>query len=209
MDDILASVFALDARARAAGRRGEHQTITLSVDPLIAIRGGDTTVEVRRPTGRSDRLKVRIPAGARDGGKLRLRGQGLPPPGGGPCGDLLIRLKVPDHPSLRRDGDDLEIDVPITVLEAIRGARITVPTPSGDVPVTVPPGALPGQRLRVAGQGVQRPASPGDLYLILRPTLPQSDDPTVLAAAEALERAYGGDVRADLRRALGAQEPRR
>jgi DnaJ-class molecular chaperone len=95
-------------------------------------------------------------------------------------------------------GDDLEMDLPITVLEAIRGASIPVPTPTGEIKVTVPRGAASGTRLRIKGKGVQKPAQPGDLYLVLRPTVPESVDPAVIEAAERIERAYGHDVRAGL-----------
>ncbi len=198
MDDILGSLFGDDARARNAGRKGEDQVVNLVVSPMAAIRGGETTVDVRRPTGRTDRVSVRIPPGARDGGKLRLKGQGLPPSGGGPCGDLVVRLKIPLHTTLRRDEDDLEMDVPVTILEAMRGAKVTVPTPTGNVRVTVPAGCKPGQRLRLRGRGVQRPARPGDLYLVLTPVVPTNPDSDAIRAAEALEDAYGGDVRAGL-----------
>lgn len=89
------------------------------------------------------------------------------------------------------------MDLPVTVLEAMQGATVTVPTPTGDVRVTIPAGARPGQLLRIKGRGVQRRV-PGHLYLVLQPTPPRSDDPDVLAAAQRLEEAYTVDVRADL-----------
>ncbi|MEM6928012.1 MAG: DnaJ C-terminal domain-containing protein, partial [Myxococcota bacterium] len=144
-------------------------------------------------------LTVPVPAGAKDGGKVRLRGQGLPPRGGGPCGDLIVRLKVGSHPHLKRLDDDLELEVPITVLEALRGGSITVPTPTGDIRLTVPAGATNGMRLRVRGRGVQRKGRPGDLFVILRPMVPESDDPEVIAAAERIERAYATDPRSTIR----------
>ena len=90
------------------------------------------------------------------------------------------------------------MDLPVTILEAMAGASVTVPTPTGDVRVTVPSGARPGQLLRIKGRGVQRRV-PGHLYLILQPTPPSSEDPEVLAAAERLEQAYEDDVRAALK----------
>ena len=97
----------------------------------------------------------------------------------------------------RRDKDDLEMDLPITILEAMEGASVTVPTPTGDVKVTVPANARPGQLLRLKGRGVQK-RIPGHLYLVLRPTPPETTDPEVLAAARRLEEAYTTDVRAGL-----------
>ena len=104
---------------------------------------------------------------------------------------------IRSHPVLSRDGDDLELEVPITVLEAMRGATITVPTPTGDIRLTVDPGVRLGTRLRIRGRGVQRKGKPGDLYVVLRPTVPPTDDPDALAAAECLEQAYPTDPRAD------------
>lgn len=198
MDDILGQLFG-EGRFSGGrrGARGRDQQATLEIDAMLAIRGGETTILMPRPGGQTETLKVRIPAGVKDGGTLHLAGQGLPPPTGGACGDLHIKLRVPEHPLLRRVGDDLEMDVPITVLEALAGAAITVPTPTGDVKVTVPAGVTPGQRLRLRGRGIQK-SSPGDLYLVLRPTVPVTSDAEVIAAAERIQKAYARDVRADL-----------
>jgi curved DNA-binding protein len=197
VDDFLGSIFG--SGVERAPRRGADQTLELTVDFLTTVRGGERSVTIRRPDGRTETLTVPIPAGAANGGKVRLKGQGLPPRGGGPCGDLVVRLAVPDHPLLKRDGDDLEMEVPLTVLEALRGGTITVPTPTGDIKLTVPAGVGTGARLRVKGRGVQRRGRPGDLYVVLRPTVPRSDDPEVLAAAERIERAYPGDPRGELK----------
>lgn len=177
-------------------RRGRDQQTTVTIDPMLAIKGGEYEFVVQRPDGTREPLKVRIPAGVADGGTLKMKGHGLPPPEGGACGDLLLRLRVPPHPFLRRIEDDLEMDVPITVLEALKGSSITVPTPTGDVKVTVPPDSNNGTRLRIRGRGVQK-RQPGDLYLVLRPTLPKSNE-LALNAAEAMNEAYDGDVRAAL-----------
>ena len=118
--------------------------------------------------------------------------------GGGPCGDLHLKLEIPEHPLLHRDGDDLEMDLPITVLEAMRGTTITVPTPTGEVRITVPPGTTSGRKLRLKGRGVQRKGNPGDLYLVLRPVVPTAPSEEAVKAAEVIEAAYGGDVRASI-----------
>jgi len=177
--------------------RGSDQEIAITIDAMSAILGAERRIGVRRPNGEVDRLNVRIPAGVKDGGKLRLSGQGLPPPGGGPCGDLIVRLHVAEHPVLRRHGDDLDMDLPLTVLEAMQGAQITVPTPTGDVKVTVPRGAESGQKLRLRGKGVQK-KKPGDLYLVLQVRVPESEDEQVTEAAKTLQAAYG-DIRATLK----------
>ncbi len=203
MEDILSQLFgqggAGESRFNAGRRqrRGRDQNADLEIDALTAIRGGETDLVITRPTGERENLRVRIPAGVKDGGVMHLKGQGLPPPGGGPCGDLHLRLTVPEHAHLRRLEDDLEMDVPITVLEALKGATITVPTPTGDVKVTVPAGVASGQRLRLKGRGIQK-SPPGDLYLALRPAVPVSQDAEVVAAAERIEQAYTTSVRAGL-----------
>jgi DnaJ-class molecular chaperone len=199
MEDLLGSIFgAGPGFTGRRERRGRDQNATMQVDPMTAILGGDAHITIPRPDGSHEPLKVRIPAGVKNGGKLRLKGQGLPPQGGGACGDLNIRLDIADHPILRRDGDDLEMDVPLTVLEALKGGSITVPTPTGEIKVNVPAGVASGQRLRIKGKGVQKLRNPGDLYLVLRPTVPTTQTPELIAAAEALEAGYGADVRAAL-----------
>jgi len=201
VDDLLSALFGSGAAGgfRGRPRKGQDQTVEFGVDFMSTVVGTKSQITIRRPDGQVESLTLPIPAGAKHGGKVRLRGQGLPPRGGGPCGDLLVRLRVAGHPVLRRTGDDLELDLPLTVLEAIQGASITVPTPTGEVKLKVPPGARSGTRLRIKGRGVQRRGNPGDLYVVLRPQVPSSDDPEVVAAAERLEAAYEGDIRADVR----------
>jgi molecular chaperone DnaJ len=148
---------------------------------------------------RAESIRVNIPPGAEPGKMIRLRGKGEAGVRGGAAGDLLIRPLIRSHPLLTRDGRDLSMDLPITVAEAMRGATVDVPTPSGSVKVRIPPGAQSGQRLRVRGKGVpahgQSPA--GDLYLRLMIRVPKDtlkDD-----LLETINRAYGEDVRKDVR----------
>lgn len=200
-EDILGSMFGMGSGQRGGFNRrasGRDVRTSMQLDPMLAITGGETTVSVQRPGGGTDTLRVRIPAGVEDGKSLRLRGKGLPPPGGGPAGDLHIKLSIPEHPILKRKGNDLEMDVPITIGEAMRGAKVVVPTPTGEVNVTIPEGTSTGTKLRLRGRGVQARSGKGDLYLILRPTPPSSKDEEILAAVDVLEAAYDGDVRADL-----------
>lgn len=144
-------------------------------------------------------LNVRIPPGVESGKTLRLRGQGGEGQRGAPNGDLLLTVRVADHPFLRRKGKDLELDLPIRLSEAIGGATVEVPTPTGRVRVKVPPGSNNGRRLRVTGRGVQDRAGPGDLYLVLRPVVPTATDPETVALAEQLDaRGGGADPRAGL-----------
>lgn len=197
MEDLLGSLFGAGAGA-ARERRGADQSTRVAVDFLTTVLGGEITLQLRRPGGGTEDLKVPIPAGAKDGGRVRLRGKGAVPRGGGAAGDLLVELDVTPHPLLRRVDDDLELEVPVTILEAMTGASITVPTPTGDVRVTVPPGSENGTRLRIKDRGVQKPGRPGHLYLVLRPTVPPNPSEAALEAARTLEAAYEAPVRGKL-----------
>lgn len=156
------------------------------------------TGRVREPT----RLNVRVPVGVRDGQVIRLRGQGGEGTRGGPSGDLLLTVHVEAHPFLRREGNDLEMDLPLRLAEALGGASIEVPLPTGRIRVRVPPGSTNGQQLRIPGRGVQAPEGAGDLYLVLRPVLPKVSDPETVALAQQLDGRGATDVRAELAAAL-------
>lgn len=147
---------------------------------------------------RQERLRVKIPPGVADGQVIRLRGKGGDGQRGGPSGDLLLEIRVQSHPLLVREGNDLVMEVPITLGEAVAGARIEVPTPVGPVRVTVPAGVQSGQKLRLKGRGVPTTGGRGDLYLVLRPTPPATDDPEAKRLARELDRFYTRDVREGL-----------
>jgi DnaJ-class molecular chaperone len=181
-------------------RRGVDFEPELEVDFLDAIRGG----EVRMQLEGRDPLRVRIPVGTRDGARIRLAGQGAPAAPGGKAGDLFLRLRVRPHPFYRREGDDLHVDVPVTLPELILGAEIQVPTPEGPVQMKLPPRSDSGRRMRLRGKGVAKRAADqfGDLYVRLVVTLPESGDEQLDELAHKLEPFYADrDVRARLREA--------
>ena len=197
MEDILSSMFGSGAQRRAT--RGANRQVEVTIDFMKSVLGSEDTIRLSQPDGRVETIKFRIPAGVKNGGLLTLKGHGLPPVGGGPCGDLKIRLNIDEHPHLRRiENNDLEMDVPITILEAMKGAAITIPTPTGLVKVNIPAGVSSHVRLRIKGRGIQTPV-PGDLFVDCRPVLPRSNDPGVLQAAQRLEEAYVGDLRGKIR----------
>jgi molecular chaperone DnaJ len=148
---------------------------------------------------RPDTIRVNIPPGAEPGKRIRLRGKGEAGVRGGQAGDLYITPRIRPHPILTRSGRDLTMELPITVGEALRGASVDVPTPSGTIQVKVPAGAQSGQRLRIKGKGVaahgQTPA--GDLYLRLMVRVPK--ETVAHDVIEKIDRAYGEDVRKDVR----------
>lgn len=166
---------------------------TVVDDPCAACEGSGT-----RPA--RSRYQVKIPPGARDGTKVRLKGRGQPGAAGGPSGDLLVVSRVAPSRIYRRNGDDLEIDVPVSFAEATLGARVEVPTLESTVAITVPAGSNDGRALRVPGHGAPSPTggARGDLIARLR-----VDVPTSLSdeQREALERYAELDER-DPRSAL-------
>ncbi len=155
-------------------------------------------------TGRviaTERIRVTIPAGVKEGSRVRVAGKGEPGANGGAPGDLYLVIHVKPHPFLRREGDDLYMDIPVTVKEAIAGGVITIPTIDGPVKLKVPPKSQNGQTLRLKGKGAPnlKTKKRGDLLARLNVKLPQSDSKEVIEAAEVLENYYSGDVRAELR----------
>jgi DnaJ-class molecular chaperone len=170
-DDVLSELLRRGGRSNVR-MRGADVQYRLVIDFLEAVNGA--TRRVTLPDGSS--LDVTIPAGASDGQVLRLRGKGQPGHGGGPSGDALIELEIRPHPLFRRDGDDVRIDLPISLAEAVLGAKIEVPTPTGPVSMTLPKGVNTGKVMRLRGKGVPRPGgSRGDLYVKLQVVLPERD----------------------------------
>lgn len=144
-------------------------------------------------------VEVRIPPGADDGSELRVRGKGGPGLGGGPAGDLILRTRVEPHPFFTRDGLDLTLKLPITFNEAYNGASISVPTPSGDVQMKVPPRAQSGAKLRLRGKGVTRGSQTGDLYVELSVRSPEVADEALAAALRDSDKLYEKPLRQEIR----------
>src|SRR6185436_12951327 len=153
------------ARRRNQPRKGADIQLATTVSLQEAASGGLRRVVL----GDGRQLEVRIPAGVKDGQQIRLRGQGAPGERGGPPGDALIAIEIAPHPYLERDGRDLKMDLPITLKEAVAGAKVPVPTLTGEVTLTVPPHSNSGQVLRLKGKGLPSGgAEPGgDLYVRL------------------------------------------
>jgi molecular chaperone DnaJ len=148
-----------------------------------------------------DRLSVKIPAGVDEGSKIRLAAKGEPGQNGAPAGDLYINVHLRPHPFLERRGQDLYLDLPVTVGEAMLGASVTVPTPGGDVSLRIPPGSQTGQRLRLRGRGVKdaKGKSAGDLYVRLAVQVPSDGGDDARRVVEELEQLYGESPRKDLK----------
>lgn len=170
LEDFLSRAFGGGARGTRGPRRGADLRLSLQVPFLDAARGASRQVTL--PDGRS--LRVTIPKGAETGTVLRLSGQGMPDAGeGAPPGDLLAVLEVQPHRFFRREGNDIVVDLPVTLKEAVHGARVEVPTVDGPVTLTIPPRSAEGTRLRLRGRGIDG----GHQYVVLKPVLPTAPEP--------------------------------
>ena len=182
-------------RAPGAGRaRGEDRRLRLEVDFLLAARGGKQRLDVG---GRL--IEIDIAPGTEDGKVLRLKAQGGRPPPGGSPGDALVTVAVRPHPRFSRQGNDVHLELPIGLLEAIQGAKVTVPTIDGPVRISVPPGSNSGQSLRLKGKGVVVPGEArGDQYVRLVVVLPERPDPELAEYLRRWVEKHPYDPRADL-----------
>jgi DnaJ-class molecular chaperone len=170
LGDIFSDLFGAGAGSRGFARvRGRDIRFTLDIDFLDSINGARRRVSLAE--GRT--LDVAIPAGVESGQVLRLKGQGGPGVQGGPAGDALVELRVRPHPYFRREGQDVHMDLPISLTEAVEGARVQVPTPGGPVTLTIPAHANTGVVLRLKGKGV---GGVGDQFVKLLLGLPEGAD---------------------------------
>jgi len=166
--------------------KGRDVVSRVTLDLRVALAGTDVTVDA--PGGK--KVTARIPAGVKDGQKVRLRGKGHPSPDGGRAGDVIITVGVPKHPIFQRDGDNLRVVVPITFGEAALGATIEVPTIEGDVvKMKVPSGTPSGKVLRVKGRGVRGGQALGDLLVELHVAVPAHLSAKAKASVEKLIEA--------------------
>lgn len=179
----------------------------------IKLKGADVSYQVRVPfleavLGTKQRLQladgknleVQLPPGTDTGQTLRLKGQGLPGRGGAPAGDAFVEITVEPHPVFSRDGNDVLVELPITLYEAVLGASINVPTIDGKVAVKVPPGSNSGTQLRLRGRGIQagKGGQRGDQYVRLVVVLPKEVDGDLKAAIEASAENHPYKVRGKL-----------
>jgi DnaJ-class molecular chaperone len=185
LEDLFAAFGSGRGGTRRGGEgfraRGADRQYTLTVNFVEAATGG----KQRLSLAPEEWLDVTIPAGITDGQVLRLRGKGGPGFGGGPAGDALIEVHITPHPLFRREGDDIHIELPVSLAEIVLGARVPVPTITGPVTMTIPKGSDTGSQLRLRGKGIQRKGNPGDQYVTLKVVVGQASDPEL---AEFLEK---------------------
>jgi curved DNA-binding protein len=178
--------------------RGPDLESEITIDFPSSVRGA--TLELR-PQGNSGApVTVRIPPGAADGSRVRIAGQGGPSSSGGPRGDLVLTIHVTAHPHFRREGDDLHLDLPVTVAEAYHGARVKVPTVDGSVTLKIPERTQSGNVVRLRGKGVaKRGRPPGDLYVHFMVQIPNDDNREVAQLVDRLAKFQNEDPREDIK----------
>jgi len=182
--DILGGRRGGGARAARPGR-GEDFQIAVTVSFAEAIQGGTRRIILQN----GEQIDVKIPAGLREGQQIRVKGRGGAGRNGGPNGDILIQAHVAPHPFMVRDGNDLRMDLPVSLKEAVLGAKVPVPALGGSLNLSIPPGSNTGSVLRLKGKGVPGQA-PGDLYIRLVVALPDKIDPELQRFAEGWRADY-------------------
>ncbi len=184
----------------ASKRRGSDVSSEVTIPFNTAINGGDIQLSLRRQSGETETIVVKIPPGIEDGKKMRLRGKGEPASGRRTAGDLMLTVHVAPHPFFARRGNDLLLRLPVTLGEAVAGGSVDVPTPKGTVALHVPPGTSSGKKLRIKGHGVApKGSTPGDLLaevqIVIPPQLTEEDR----AAIRQMDARYSTNPRQGLR----------
>jgi len=200
----LEDLFAMFGRGggRRAGRSrgdfkmpGPDRQYTLTIDFVEAATGG----KQRLALAPEEWLDVTIPPGIEEGQVLRLKGKGGAGIGGGPAGDALIEVHVAPHPFFRREGDDIHVELPVSLAEAVLGSRVAVPTVTGPVTMTIPKGSDTGIRLRLRGKGIRRKRrgseTTGDQYVTLKVMIGASGDPELVNFLETWTKSHPSDPR--------------
>jgi molecular chaperone DnaJ len=223
-DDILGQFFRQEGSTggSAPPGRGEDIRVEVPVDFMVMVKGGVREVKYRKPntcpecggTGKiwrrgcpvcfghgvtetEERVKIKIPAGARDGATIRVPSRSEDRSTRGGNSDLVVQLKMLPHPFFRREGNDIILDVPIRYSEAVKGAKIQVPTVDGPVMVTLPPGSSSGRKLRLKGKGAPDPGTSarGDQFVVLNIVTPKSTPEEFLKLVDQIEKYEEPDPR--------------
>ena len=205
-EDILSGMFgfggagprggpSFEAEDIGSAMRGQDVAATMTITLNEAAHGG--TRRVGLPNGKD--LEVKIPAGVTDGQTIRLKGQGTPAPHGGPPGDVLITVSVAPHPLFKVEGQNLRLELPVTLYEAVLGAKVRVPTLDGAVELAIPANTSGGRTFRLKGKGLPGKGSAGDLFATVKIVLPDGKD----AELEALMTKWRDQKKYDPRSGMG------
>ena len=195
-EDIFSELMGGRGRGRAnRPARGEDFAVAITASFAESVIGGTRRIVLTN----GEQIDVKIPAGLKDGQQIRVKGRGGAGRNGGPNGDVLIQVTVAPHPFMSRDGNDLRMDLPVTLKEAVLGAKVPVPTLSGALNLSIPANSNSGAVLRLKGKGVPAHGSQtaGDLYVRLVVALPDRPDAALKSFAEGWQSSF--DPRARMR----------
>jgi DnaJ-class molecular chaperone len=195
-EDIFSDLMGGRGRSRATrAARGEDFAVAITASFAESVMGGTRRIVLTN----GEQIDVKIPAGVKDGQQIRLKGRGGAGRNGGPNGDVLIQVGVAAHPFMSRDGNDLRMDLPVTLKEAVLGAKVPVPTLSGALNLSIPANSNSGAVLRLKGKGVPAHGgqAAGDLYVRLVVALPDRPDAALKSFAEGWQSDF--DPRARMR----------
>ena len=184
-----------EAEDIGSAMRGQDIAASMTITLNEAAHGGMRRVGL--PNGKD--LEVKIPAGIGEGQQVRLKGQGGPAPHGGPPGDVLITVSVAPHPLFKVEGQNLRLELPVTLYEAVLGAKVRVPTLDGAVELAIPMNTSGGRTFRLKGKGLPGKAGAGDLFATVKIVLPDGKD----AELEALMTKWRDTKPYDPRSGMG------
>jgi curved DNA-binding protein len=188
-----------DRGTRTNMQKGQDMQSELSITLREAYSGTQRSLKLQRE-GKTRTVNVKIPEGIKDGGKIRVAGEGAKSPAGGPAGDLYLVINIAPHNFFTRKGDDLYCEVPVTIKEAFYGAKIDIPTFSGKIMVKVPPKTQGGKTLRLKGKGIPKLRSSGfgDLYAKIKLILPEKLNSEQKRHFEEFARSYDENPRENI-----------
>jgi DnaJ-class molecular chaperone len=206
IDDILKGVFGQAGRGGRGGMGGMQfetdemgpepgRDVTASVTITLPEAAIGATRRVQLPSGKE--VEVKIPAGLAEGKQIRLKGQGMSGRGG-QAGDVLITVSIAPHRLFERDGNNLRLELPVALYEAVLGGKVRVPTLNGALELSIPPGTSSGRTFRLKGKGLPGKDGHGDLLATIRIVLPQGSDPRLEALMREWRDASPYDPRQDL-----------
>ncbi len=198
VNDLFGSLFGMGGGRRGGGGgfgfrpqgpvKGQDLEYELTITFLEALKGSERPISFKLSDGTQREFTMRIPAGANEGMKLRVAGKGAPGPRGATAGDLMVVLKVSDHPQFKRVGDDIESPIKLRISEALLGCSADVNTPDGNKKLKVPAGVRPGTKIRLKGLGFpNRNGNKGDLFAVVEYAIPEELSSRQREVIEALQ----------------------
>lgn len=190
--DIFSQLFGQRGGGRGGfggPQKGQDVEYPLHISFDDAYRGAEKQISFQLSDGTSRSLKVKVPAGIETGKKLRVTGAGANSPSGGPKGDLFILIEVASHPNYKRDGKNIEIDLPLKISDALLGTMADVTTPEGSKRIKIPGGVKPGTKIRLRGLGFPAKSGQGDLFAVVEYDIPKPLSEEQQQAVETLKEA--------------------